>query len=145
MSSEAITKNDLEEILNGVFPAKYPASEIGNGIANYVIDYGNDNGWDYRRWNDGTYEAWRYYQATGLNCTSSSAGTYYGGSVTLSFPSFHKHWLQAYATNAPSQSSGVYVYQVSANNGFRIDYRAHASASNASCGANLYLRGSWVD
>lgn len=111
----------------------------------YIIEEGIDNDWSYRKWKGGSYEAWRYYQGTGLNCTSQSAGTYYGASKTLAFPSFHKHWGTAYATNAPSHSSGVYVYEVSANNGFRIDYRAHASASNAVCGANLYMRGIWVD
>lgn len=105
---------------------------------------GVDNGWAYRKYPDGTYHAWRFYQGSGLNCTTLSSGTYYGANKTLSFPSFHTHWLYAFATNAPSQSSGIYVYQVSANNGFRIDYRAHTSLSNAVCGANLYLIGQWT-
>lgn len=140
MESTDMTSAELTQFVAGL-------NINGDGIPYvlYVIEYGTDNSWDYRKWSDGTYEAWRTYQATGLNCTTSSAGTYYGGSATLSFPSFHTHWLQGFGTNGPSQSSGVYIYQVSSNNGFRIDYRAHASSSNASCGGSFYLRGQWVD
>lgn len=125
---------------------------LGKTMPNYttaptvtVVETGTNNNWQYRKWSDGTYEAWQYYQATGMTISTSSGGTYYGGNKTLSFPSFHTNWLQGYATNNPSQGSGIYVYQVSANNGFRIDYRAHASQTNASCGASLYLRGRWIE
>ena len=138
MSSEIITKNDLKAILNEILPSCATL---------YVVDSGTDNDWEYRKWSDGTYEAWRYYQATGLTMTTSSAGTYYSESTgvkTLSFPSFHTNWLQGYATMAPSQGSGIIIYQVKADNGFKIIFRAHASTSNSSCGCNLYLRGRWI-
>ena len=136
-TSNTVTKADLKAILEEM----YPPSTV------YIVETGTDNNWAYRKWSDGTYEAWQYYQATGLTMTTSSMGTYYNestGTKTLSFPSFHTNWLQGYATNAPTQSSGVYVYQVNANNGFYISFRAHASTSNGSCGCNLYLRGRWI-
>lgn len=110
----------------------------------YIVETGTSNSWTYKKYNSGTYDAWRYYQATGLNLNSSSAGTYYGSSKDLTLPSFSTGLTSAVATNAASQSSGVYIYQMAVESGkLRIHYRSHASITNASCGAYVRITGTW--
>lgn len=49
MSSEAITQNDLTEILNNVLP---PTN------TDYVVSQGTSDFWTYRKWNSGIAECW---------------------------------------------------------------------------------------
>lgn len=111
---------------------------------------GTDNGWRYRKYADGTYEAWRFYQATGLNLSVSSAGTYYGSGANgyrdITAPSFTKTYELVMAQDMASQSSGTYIYNIAATNGnsfIRVSYRNYASNTNASCGGDFYIRGTW--
>ena len=139
MSSQTITQNDLKNILN----------EVLTGIAaNYVIEEGESNSFAYRKWKNGTYEAWTSYTATSLTLTSSSAGTYYGGSATtLNLPSFSTYvGYISYAVTSPT-SSGVYIYRVypnAAGTQLSVEYRAHASTSGGTCGTSIYVRGNWI-
>ena len=111
-----------------------------------VIERGTDtNGWDYKKYSSGWYEAARKYNASGLNITDLSAGTYYGAAKEVQTPSFSIATNYCFATNTASQSSGVYVYNidtVSASK-FTIRYRAHSSVTNAKCGAYIYIWGKW--
>lgn len=113
------------------------------------------NNWDYRLWSDGTYEAWRSHGFTGMALTSSSAGTYYGGGTTLGVPTFPNNsntgvtQCLCTASNAFSHSSGVYLYQTehasatTATSNLTFQFRAHASTSNAACGLDIYLKGTY--
>lgn len=73
MSSEAITRNDLENVLNEVFPAKYPASMISATDAS-----GNDS-------NVQTIlDRPLYYASSSKTISSTDIDTYtQGASVTL--------------------------------------------------------------
>lgn len=107
-----------------------------------VVEEGTNNNWTYRKWKSGKYEAHRYYQATGMNITSQSGGTYYGGNKTISLPSFHSSTQCINYSNTSSQGSGVYINSVDVNgSNLIIDYRAHASVTNTNCGGYLNLRG----
>lgn len=135
MSSETITRNDLSAILNEVLPS---------AAVDYVVEQGTDNSWVYRKWNSGIFEAWRYYQATGLTLTTSSSGTYYGTSKLISLPSFALTLACATSGETPSQSSGVYIYQTVKNgSGLEIVYRAHASSSGVNCAGYFHIIGTW--
>lgn len=116
----------------------------GANLADYVVEQGIDNSWTYRKWNSGIYEAWQYYQATGLNCTNSNAGTYYGGQAFLPLPNFVLTVSGCTYGNTPSQSSGVYIYSTVRNGeDLEVNYRAHTSSSNSSCGGFFHLFGTW--
>lgn len=127
------SKSTIEQILTKL-----------DAIDDYVVDQGTDNSWTYRKWNSGRYEAWRYYQATGLVLTSASAGTYYGNPKTVSLPSFATTLDCCTYGNTTSQGSGIYIYNVQkVNANLSIAYRAHASQSNGSCGGYFHIIGTW--
>lgn len=109
-----------------------------------VVEKGTNNSWGYRKYSDGTYEAWRKYSGT-VNLTNSSAGTYYGPDINITLPSFNKGLDVAQATAVPSLSSGIFVYSVepSTVTTLKINFRAHASTSNATASANLFIRGTY--
>lgn len=107
---------------------------------------GTSNSWTYKKYADGTYEAWRYYQATGMALTTSSAGTYYStsGYKDLNYPSFHSTLTFAAGKETTSHSSGVWIYNVVDNTTYlRVNYRAHASTASASCGGYFHIVGTW--
>lgn len=116
----------------------------GESFADWVIETGTDNSWNYKKWHSGKYEAWRNYQATSLVITTASAGTYYGGERDIPFPSFHRTLEASIYSNTLTQSSGVYIFSTVANgSNLKIYYRAHASINNASCGGFFYIRGTY--
>lgn len=105
---------------------------------------GTNNSWTYKKYADGTYEAWRYYQATSLVITSSSAGTYYGGTKDINYPSFHSSLIYAGCTESTSHSSGVWIYQLVDGTTFlRAEYRAHSSTASGNCGGYFHIVGTW--
>lgn len=57
----------------------------GNGSADYVTEYGSNNGWNFRRWNSGRIEAWAYVSAT--SAAGSAWGTLYYRDIPITFPS----------------------------------------------------------
>lgn len=116
----------------------------GESVADWVIEQGTDNSWNYKKWHSGKYEAWRFYQATSLVITTASAGTYYGADRNIPFPSFHQSLEACTYSNTNTQSSGVYINSALANgSNLRVYYRAHASINNASCGGFFYIRGTY--
>lgn len=141
---------------NGLDSGNLDHSTPSTGSMYVVEDGTTSNSWDYRLWSDGTYEAWRSANFTGITVTSSSAGTYYGtgGEKSLGVPTFPNNSntgiKSAEATeNGGSHSSGVYVYGVNTsgatgpNSSFIVIFRAHASTSNGNCGVDLYIRGTY--
>lgn len=110
----------------------------------YIVEQGTDNSWVYRKWNSGIFEAWRYYQATGLNLTTSSMGTYYGTSKSIALPSFTLTITCSTYGDTVGHSSGIYIYQTQkSGDNLQIDYRAHASLTNGQCGGFFHIFGTW--
>lgn len=129
-----------------VYNLKEPAVAV-----DYIVEQGTDNGWKYRKWNNGDYDAWRDYNSTGMSLTSSSAGTYYNGTVgngikNITLPSFNVG-LNFYATAnpTPSISSGVYIYSLGRldETTLQVGYRAHASTSSGVCNGTFHVHGRW--
>ncbi len=107
----------------------------------HIVETGTDGIWQYRKWNDGTYDAWGKLSATGLELTQQSGGTYYSAtSVSLPKPSFSTDITSVELTPTAPLQSGIFVYRATANN---IDFRAHSSMSNASATAFVQIRGTW--
>ena len=114
-----------------------------NAVA-YVIEKGTNNGWEYRKWSDYTYEAWKSKDFDNLTLTSQSAGTYYGADKTDTLPSFSASVTSAFGqTNGGALSSGIYLYRIQ-HSPFTISFRAHASVSNGAAGVDFYIRGTWT-
>ena len=62
-TSNAVTKTDLQNILNEVLPF---------GWTDHIVAEGTDaNGWTYRKWNSGKAECWGHFPFTSV----SQAGT----------------------------------------------------------------------
>ena len=71
----------------------------------YITEQGTSNGWDYRKWSDGTMECWRTYSASiAVNTQSSSYGGYRSG--TLNIPTFPVTFTAVPSVTATVNSSG---------------------------------------
>lgn len=107
---------------------------------------GTDNGWTYYKYMDGTYDAYRKVQLTGLVLTSASAGTYYGNGSDhdYNYPSFSTGTIYGNAIATPSLSSGLFIYSVALMaSGYRLSIRSWASNPNGSAGVMMHIRGTW--
>lgn len=162
MSSEVITKNDLKAIFDEVMPSTLPATSVSAtqgstettvqslldslGIC-YVKETGMDNSWNYKKWSDGTFEAWGQFNATGLTLNTASAGTYYNstsGVKNFALPSFTSTISIVLVKEIASMSSGIWIYTAQRNgSNLQVDYRAHASTSSGVCNGCYYIRGTW--
>lgn len=76
--SEAITEEDLRNILNEVLPST---------AVDYVVEEGTDNGWTYRKWNSGKAEAWTLVSNGSTAMTTVEGYGYYASAKTYTFPS----------------------------------------------------------
>ena len=113
----------------------------------HIIDEGTSGIWKYKKWSDGTYEAWGYYQANNLVLTTSSAGTYYGSSQNILYPNIHVGPLiSSTYGNTTSQGSGIYIYNTEdyGDSGLHVNYRAHTSVSSGVCGGYFYIKSIWT-
>lgn len=60
--SEAITKEDLKNILNEVLPST---------AVDYIVEQGTSGIWTYRKWNSGKVECWGRSQVTRTSATQN--------------------------------------------------------------------------
>ena len=77
MASEAITRNDLTEILNAVLPST---------AVDYVVEEGTSGIWTYRKWNSGIAECWGTYTLSYTSMASWGSMYYSQPYATISFP-----------------------------------------------------------
>ena len=78
MSSEAITRNDLKNILNEVLPSE-PVE------ADYVVEQGTSGIWTYRKWKSGIAECWGTQSGT-TTLNTQWGSTYISGVISINFP-----------------------------------------------------------
>lgn len=99
MSSETITRNDLTNIINEIFPATtedmtqaqidaFVASLNVSSInaADYVVEQGTSGNWTYVKWNSGKCEQWYYGNPGSYSCTTARGNWYSGGDLTYTYP-----------------------------------------------------------
>lgn len=114
-------------------------------IKDYVIEIGTKSNWNYRKWKSGRIELTGTFRYTGMNLTTASMGTYYSnnntGTKTTSLP-FTLSEVEFIGYSEGSRDSGVWCYTASISGStLSSQYRAHASASNASCTTTFYIIG----
>ena len=138
MNSTDMTSQEVEDFVDGLNVA---AAQL----VDYIVEQGTDNSWTYRKWNSGIFEAWRTYNATDLDMTSASSGTYYGATKTIALPSFTLTLSCSTYSETPSHSSGVYIYQTQMVSGgnLSIDYRCFYSQSDSTCNGYFHVIGTW--
>lgn len=73
MSSEAITRNDLKAILEG----------LGLSPSAYIVESGTSGIWTYRKWSDGTAECWGRTSSSSFTWSSYVNGLYYSSNNWL--------------------------------------------------------------
>lgn len=142
---ESMELGDLSVTLSEALGISSESSRTSD-MTDFVVAQGTSGIWTYRKWNSGAYEAWGEYEASGMTLTTSSAGTYYGsnGAKEIALPSWSLSCTFAVAQEQLSRSSGVYIYNISRTaTKLTVDYRAHASSSNALCGGMFYVKGTW--
>ena len=100
MSSETITKNDLTNILNEIVAidgTDMTAQEIDDFVdslniasinaVDYIVDEGTDNGWIYKKYNNGTFDAWISFNLN-VAVSTTTGSLYKSADQSLSLPSF---------------------------------------------------------
>lgn len=137
MSSETITRSDLENILNAVLPIEQ---------VDYVVEQGTSNGWAYRKWNSGMFECSRIY--TGSWAVNTSSGSYGGyRSAMLSIPTYPITFVAVptvTATVTGGTSQGAWVNHVepsTTGGGFFLSCGASLTATDRNIAFNVV--GKW--
>ena len=130
MSSEAVTKNDLEEILNGVFPAQYPASQVS------ATDAGGNTS------NVQTILTRPLYFASSSNAISSSDIDTRTNGASITLPADGRNYLivAQWVFNTRT-TSGTTNTQVTIHNGTDIcsSQRIFASGNNYGVLQTVYI------
>ena len=125
-------------------------STIKNLNTIHITESGTTDGWTYKKYSDGTYEAFKFRQFTNVYMANKSGIEYYTGDLEFSsLPSFNDT-LTAVTGNTTgvtvSQSNGVRLYSAwhdSTNNCIRVVFRSTNSATSASCPVTIYIQGTW--
>ena len=120
MSSEAITKNDLEEILNGVFPAQYPASQVS------ATDAGGNTS------NVQTILTRPLYSASSSNAISSTDIDTRTNGASITLPAGHNYLIVAQWVFNTRTATGTTNVQICIHNGVSMvaSQRIYAAAYN---------------
>lgn len=127
MSSELITRQDLMRIL----------TDLGLGSA-VIVETGTDGVWSYRKFSDGTYDAWFDEKINLLAGTLWSGGFYYHlTSSEYPAPSFSK---SVTSRNAHANSAVLLMY--AGHNGNQY-YFANASSAALSAAIHAEVKGTW--
>lgn len=112
--------------------------------ADEIIEKGSNDIWKWTKYASGKIELTCLLQYTGLNCTTQSAGTYYGSSKSQSLPFTLSKVDFVGVRETGSRSSGIYVYKsdiLAPYNTINFEFRAYASSNNCNCGVMVYIIG----
>lgn len=127
MSSEIITKNDLEAILNEVLPTQ---------MADYIVEQGTNSNGTYRKWNSGMLECWGH---TTIGSNSAASWTYPASFIDTNIEMTAScHYLSSGTYVAPTISVQPYTTTY-ANVYARCSTSTVTSAHKVSC----YAIGRW--
>lgn len=125
-----------------------------------VCGTGSSGGWTWRKYSDGTFDAWGEQDFSNITLDTSSSNTYYNNAceeasetkesgqkkITLPFD-FNISNCLVWPKEKPSMSSGIWVYNSGIDNQtektLRTDFRSHASLAKAVCSVKYYIHGKW--
>lgn len=158
-STPSVPSVSTGNILEGDSPVDFPLySVIISELVPYVsprfgyactvvetsIPSGISNGWNYRKFSDGTYEAWQTKHIT-TNITTQSSGVYISTSeIPINAPSFSTSVSYGLANIVSNIDEILFILQVEPyQNTLRILMGAHASKSSATCELAIRIEGEW--
>ena len=105
-----------------------------------VVETGTSGIWTYRKWSDGTTEAWGYVEGT----TNSGGDWEYIAVAPSFFLLAHHMYIEATGWAFSSASAGVkYAYAYIVNNEWRIDTWLRQGLASVSCGVSYHIFGRW--
>ena len=110
----------------------------------YITESGSSGNWEWIKYKSGRVEIIGNFQYTGMNCTTQSAGTYYGAGKTENLPFTLSSVKYVGIRETGSRSSGMYVYKsdiYSPYTTLTLEFRAHASTTSGNCGVYVYIIG----
>ena len=133
MSSEAITRNDLENILNELLPAR----------VDYVVDYGTSGDWTYRKWSSGVAECWCHLTHMATGATAWGSVYYTTPNATATYPS--GLFIEEPAVNVYHVGAGVQgmACTSSADATKVVFYLIRGTSATGSLRFNIYAIGKW--
>lgn len=142
----ALSAENLNKIEEGIYNADADITALSAELKkDYIIETGTDNGWEYRKWASGLYDA---RQAVAHNVAVNTAwGVLYTSStVQVNLPSFQIAGTTAEYSVVGSTNGGEILRMVTLR--FDGDYIAFAVALPASRAAaartaSLILQGRW--
>lgn len=80
LNSTDMTSQEIEDFVDSLNITSINAVD-------YVVEQGTSDSWNYRKWNSGTYECWRFYSASiAVNTSSAGYGGYRSAEIDLAFP-----------------------------------------------------------
>ena len=138
MSSETITRNDLENILNEVLPSV---------SVDYIVEKGTTGKWRYRKWSSGFYEAWYSSGKTSVTTTTSSGNGWYRNSSAyeISCPSIGINDIAHVNINVQTAYAYTMSSVVTANSTKLEYYVGHlGSLSSVDAWVSAYICGTYT-
>lgn len=157
MSSEAITKNDLANILESItaLDGKNMTEEqvdtfvdslnvTGINAVDYIVDQGTIGIWTYRKWNSGIAECWGEYDksVTGVSMTAPFSG-YNFDLGTVAFPTGLFNAKPVCTVNGRKNGNYTCVsYSNPSSTGIAIEFQSSISGT-ATCEAHIHAKGTW--
>lgn len=121
----------------------------GANLADYIVEVGTENNWEYRKWNSGLFEMWRVYSGAPTGGTHyATVGNFYGYRLGgIGFPpsctpintNYHVDdtWVVG---NGFAMSSGTSSTKTLSS--FGVYCLANVSGAT-SVNINLYVTGRW--
>jgi len=133
MSSEAITRNDLKAILEG----------LGLSPSAYIVEQGTSGIWTYRKWSDGTAECWG--KATGITPTwNSYTGGFYYGNTTQALPFAFTSTSCVVNANVAYVGGNVgWVANANLSNTSTVNLTLVRNGNSGTAEINIYVVGKW--
>lgn len=135
MSSEAITRTDLTNILNEVLP---------NASVDYIVEQGTSGGWTYRKWNSGKAECWKRTDTVSYTMTSTVSGNGYSSDY-WNLPSGLFTSITYATANRVNGGNGLIGFSIYSLTTSRLDYYVWVTGATGtiSMQVGLYVFGNW--
>lgn len=137
-SAPALSAENMNKIEEGIFTndARLTALE-----PYAVIASGTDADWQYKKYNDGTYEAWQNYTVNIARQTAYGA-LYRSTEQSIYLPSFHSG--TDYQVMGSSNGGDLLMFNSVAATYFTFFFTRTSSATAADRTARLYVRGKYA-
>ena len=159
-TSNTVTKTDLQNIINAIFPATTEdmsqaqidafvasLSCVGINAVDYVVEEGSGYNGRYRKWNSGRAEWWYHtYSASGLTTAVWTSPVYYADSTSWANiwnGLFNDVPTDVLCTSNNSQVIGVVPYSFSSSGISNLRFLTIGAKTNVAYAFSVYAIGTW--